>query len=385
MEARLTHSGPMEFGIFVQGHLPRRRVERVGSTAEHDAIKNELGLIQVADQHNWKYVWVTEHHFLTEYSHISANEVFMAYAAALTERIHFGSGIFNITPPVNHPARVAERVAMFDHVTEGRFEFGTGRGSSSTEQAGFGIANHAVTQEMYDEVIREFVKMWRAEDYSYDGKFFSMPPRNVLPKPYKLPHPAMWVAAGSPSTYEKAGSRGMGVLGFNVGSVLQLQPNVEAYKAAVASADPVGAFVNDNVMITGTLVCHEDGKRAREIACDMGLGYLQSLVFHKLDTFPKPPEIPDWPALIPEPTMDDIDWRISEGYLICGDPDECAEQLQGYADIGCDQLVFGTPLDMAWDDARNCLRLFGDEVIPRFDTDPIHSTTHYRDAAATGR
>jgi alkanesulfonate monooxygenase SsuD/methylene tetrahydromethanopterin reductase-like flavin-dependent oxidoreductase (luciferase family) len=204
----------------------------------------------------------------------------------------------------------------------------------------------------------------------------------VLPKPYKLPHPAMWVAAGSPSTYERAGGLGMGVLGFNVGSVLQLEPHVKAYKAAVADADPVGDFVNDNVMITSTLVCHEDGRRAREIACEMGLGYLQSLVFHKLDTFPRPPEIPAWPELIPEPTMADVDWRIGEGYLICGDPDECAEQLRGYAEVGCDQLVFGTPIDMSWEDARHCLQVFGDEVIPRFDTDPVHSTTRYRDDAA---
>ena len=74
--------------------------------------------------------------------------------------MHIGSGIINITPPVNHPARVAERVAMLDHLSEGRFEFGTGRGSSTTEQAGFGINDPELTKEMFDEAIVEFTKMW---------------------------------------------------------------------------------------------------------------------------------------------------------------------------------------------------------------------------------
>ena len=84
----------------------------------------------------------------------------MPYVAARTERMHVGSGIFNITPPVNHPARVAERVAMLDHLSNGRFEFGTGRGSSTTEQGGFGITDPDLTKDMYDEVIGEFRKMW---------------------------------------------------------------------------------------------------------------------------------------------------------------------------------------------------------------------------------
>src|SRR6187397_611456 len=128
----------MEFGIFVQGYTPGFRQD-VDPDAEHHALMNELELVKAADAAGFKYVWATEHHFLTEYSHLSANEVFLGYLAASTERIHLGSGIFNITPPVNHPARVAERVALLDHLSEGRFEFGMGRGSSTTEQQGFGI------------------------------------------------------------------------------------------------------------------------------------------------------------------------------------------------------------------------------------------------------
>src|SRR5947209_8919449 len=145
---------------------------------------DEVAIVQAADRVGFKYTWATEHHFLTEYSHLSANEVFLGYLAAATSRIHLGSGIFNITPPVNHPARIAERVAMLDHLSEGRFEFGMGRGSSTTEQRGFGIDDPNLTRDMFDEGVGEFRKMWRAEeDGGSDGPFFGNPARNVAPEP----------------------------------------------------------------------------------------------------------------------------------------------------------------------------------------------------------
>ena len=88
----------------------------------------------------------------------------MPWVLARTERLHVGSGIINITPPVNHPARVAERVAMMDHISNGRFEFGTGRGSSTTEMGGFGITDPELTRDMYDEAIAQIPKMWRETD-----------------------------------------------------------------------------------------------------------------------------------------------------------------------------------------------------------------------------
>ena len=127
----------MEFGLFIGGWVPDYLDGR-NDALEHERLVNETRIAEAGDRSNWKYVWVTEHHFLAEYSHISANEVVMPVLAR-TERIRVASGIINVTPPVNHPARIAERVAMLDHLSGGRFEFGTGRGSSTTEQAGFGI------------------------------------------------------------------------------------------------------------------------------------------------------------------------------------------------------------------------------------------------------
>jgi alkanesulfonate monooxygenase SsuD/methylene tetrahydromethanopterin reductase-like flavin-dependent oxidoreductase (luciferase family) len=378
----------MEFGIFVQGHVPARRQQREGEQAEHNALMGEVDLIQRADRTGWKYAWVTEHHFLTEYSHLSASDVYLGYCAALTERIHLGSGIFSFNPAKDHPARIAERVAMLDHMSEGRFEFGTGRGAGTREVTGFDIESTDATRAVWDEVIREIPKMWRDEEYAYDGTSFriphpapGIPTRDILPKPWKKPHPPMWVAAGNPPTFEKAARLGLGVLAFTTRSIGEMAPLIQTYKDAVGSAEPVGGFVNDNVMITSGLVCMEDGKEARRVACDMGLSYLQSQVFHYHDTIPTPEGAVVWPDHFPEPTPDDIEWRIENGYLMCGDPDEVATQVKAAADAGIDQLVFGLPCDMPWEVAQQSVELFGKHVIPKFDLDPVHSTDRYRESA----
>src|SRR5437870_4061193 len=162
----------MEFGIFVQGYVPRARVEAEGRDAEHNALLGDVELVRAADRQGWKYVWATEHHFLSEYSHLSANEVFLGYLAAVTDRIHIGSGIFNVNPQVNHPVRVAERAAMLDHLSDGRFELGLGRGAGSREVTGFDIPNTDATKAVFAEVIGEYKKMWRDEESCYDGPSF---------------------------------------------------------------------------------------------------------------------------------------------------------------------------------------------------------------------
>jgi alkanesulfonate monooxygenase SsuD/methylene tetrahydromethanopterin reductase-like flavin-dependent oxidoreductase (luciferase family) len=372
----------MEFGLFVQAHVPRHETEADPVGAEHVRLMRELDLAVACDEHAFKYVWSVEHHFLEEYSHLSASEVFLPYVAARTRRLHVGSAIWNLTPPVNHPARVAERVAMLDHLSEGRFEFGTGRGSSSTEFQGFGIPDGETTRAMFDEALREILRMWREPRYRHDGRFFAMPERPVLPKPYTRPHPPLWMACGSPSTFERAARMGVGALCFSLGSPREFAPLIETYKKHVRDAEPVGAYVNDNVACVTQLVCLEDRRRAREVALGMGSGYHTSLVFRYLDTFPRPAGIPRWPAVIPEPTPEQLEDRIRTGNRIVGDPDECARGVQMYADVGCDQLIFGLLASTQPQAvALETVRLFGRDVIPRFDRDPVHRTTRMREAA----
>ena len=176
----------VELGIFIQGYLPPSR--RLSTPdAEHWVLMRELEIAVAADRAGIKYIWASEHHFLDEYSHLSANDVVLGYLAHATERAHIGSGIFNPLPQVNHPAKVAERVAMLDHLSGGRFEFGTGRGAGSHEILGFlpGMDDLSHTREIWEDVIAEFPKMWLQDEYEgYQGKYWSLPPRKVLPKPW---------------------------------------------------------------------------------------------------------------------------------------------------------------------------------------------------------
>jgi alkanesulfonate monooxygenase SsuD/methylene tetrahydromethanopterin reductase-like flavin-dependent oxidoreductase (luciferase family) len=369
----------MEFGIFNSICMPPKIRKAYGDQAEHRRLIDEIEYVKAADAAGFKYAWVTEHHFLEEYSHLSASESFIGYAAAKTSNIHIGSGIFNITPPVNHPARIAERVAMLDHLSEGRFEFGTGRGSSTTEQRGFGIEDPELTREMVAETLPEIVKMWRDEDYSHDGRFFSMPERNVLPKPYTKPHPPLWVAAGSPSTFEMAARQGLGVLCFAFGKPEQFAPLIEKYKKDIQNAEPIGGYVNNNIMVTTQMLCLEDGQRARDVFANMDTGYYVSLVFRYLDTFPRPPGVPVWPDLIPDQTPDQIEKAITNGDIAVGDPDEVKKAIQRFDDIGADQLSFGMlSSSMTGEVCNEAIGTFGKHVLPQFDKDPIHSTTRQR-------
>jgi alkanesulfonate monooxygenase SsuD/methylene tetrahydromethanopterin reductase-like flavin-dependent oxidoreductase (luciferase family) len=373
----------MEFGIFIQGYNPAFRRGDDLAEAEHRAFMNEIAAVEGADRAGFKYVWLTEHHFLDEYSHLSANDVTCGYLARATHRIHIGSGIFNPLPQVNHPAKVAERVAMLDHLSDGRFEFGTGRGAGSHEILGFlpTMDDLSKTREIWEDVIGEFPKMWLQDTYEgYEGKYWSLPPRKILPKPYKKPHPPMWYAAGNTSSYAMCARMGLGVLGFSVQSIDEMAPVVEAYKTAVVDAEPVGAFVNDNVMITTAAYVREDVEDAIRDMVASRPTYLQSNVYRYHDTFPHPDWVPQWPELLPDMTEDTVRGAIGGTGMVAGTPDHALAACQSWESAGADQLVFGIGPDTL-DGTLETIRLLGEYVIPKLDPDPVHRTTRFREAA----
>jgi alkanesulfonate monooxygenase SsuD/methylene tetrahydromethanopterin reductase-like flavin-dependent oxidoreductase (luciferase family) len=369
----------VEFGYFAQVFVPAEE-QAAGEGYEQRRLLDNLELSVRSEEFGFKYVWASEHHFLREYSHMPAPEVFLSFVAARTSRIHLGSAIFNITSPVNHPVRSAERAAMLDNLSNGRFELGTGRGSSSTEIFGFGIPTMDETRDLWEESIREIPKMWREGEYRYDGRSFSVPPREVLPKPVSKPHPPLWVACGNPSTFEKAGRLGLGVLCFTIGAPSELKKLIDVYKEAVSKCtDPVGDFVNDNVMCVTHMCCLPDREEAFELNTRIKMRYYQSLVYRWLDSFPKPDMVPDWPAVMPEPTIDELKEQVEMGIVAIGDADDCVNVAKQYEDAGADQLVV-SPMTttMPFATAVESMRLFGEKVIPKFDTDPTFRSDRMR-------
>lgn len=372
----------MEFGLFLNGYLPGPAAH--DADAEHLMLQREMQYAVHADGFNWKYAWFGEHHALTEYSHLSAPECVIPYVAAKTERIHLGSAIMNLSPPVNQPTRNAERVAMLDHVTEGRYEWGTGRGAGEHEMQTFDL-HTSETKEMWHEVAPEILRMFEQRDYTFEGQFFRVPsPHNILPKPYGIGHPPMWVGCGNPGTFTQAGELGIGAIAFNFEPIYNLQGRIDAYKEGIANCtEPLGQFMNDNVMMTNAVVCVADRDRARQIAMSSGRGYLNTMVNLYHSTMPKRQHAviwPDAPHRIPD--EDTLDWLIEKGYLLCGNPDEVNEQIEKYQQVGCDQLVFGIPNEgFEHEEVLEMIELFGSQVIPNFDTDPEHRTTRFRRTA----
>src|SRR6059058_6521334 len=125
----------MRFGIFYEHQMPRPWEDG----AHERLLREALDQVELADKLGIDYVWEVEHHFLEEYSHSSAPEVFLAAASQRTSRIRLGHGIVQLPFNFNHTARVAERIATLDLVSDGRVDFGTGEASSETELGGFGI------------------------------------------------------------------------------------------------------------------------------------------------------------------------------------------------------------------------------------------------------
>src|ERR1700757_4608591 len=136
----------MRFGLFYEHQLPRPWEP----DAEERVMQNALDQIELADTLGYDYVWEVEHHFLEEYAHSSAPEIFLAAASQRTKQIRLGHGITLLPPGYNHPARVAERIATLDLVSGGRVEFGTGESSAELELGGFKIPR-ADKREMWQE------------------------------------------------------------------------------------------------------------------------------------------------------------------------------------------------------------------------------------------
>jgi len=175
--------------------------------------------------------------------------------------------ILHIQLTTNHPARVAERVACLDLVSNGRVELGTGEAASITELGGF----HRTMEEkraIWEDGIRRVLPMFTHEGWKYDGPYFKFPLRNVLPKPVQRPHPPLWVACSQLETIEMAGRRGMGALGFQFRSSDAARAWVHAYYNAFTKRQEklTDYQTNPNIALVSYFMCAETDEEARRRA-----------------------------------------------------------------------------------------------------------------------
>ncbi|MBV9255410.1 MAG: LLM class flavin-dependent oxidoreductase, partial [Actinobacteria bacterium] len=268
----------MKFGIFYEHQLPRPW----GPEGEHKLLKDALEQVELADKLGIDYVWEVEHHFLEEYSHSSAPEVFLAAASQRTSRIRLGHGIVQLPQQFNHTARVAERVATLDLVSDGRVEFGTGESSSETELGGF-LIDRETKRNQWEEGLDAVTRMFAEEPFAgYDGTWFKMPPRNIIPKPLQRPHPPIWVACSRRETIHMAATKGIGALSFSFVEPHEAKGWVDDYYATLQSDQCVaGAFtVNPQVACVLPMMCHPDEETAIERGLDGGHFFGYSLAHY---------------------------------------------------------------------------------------------------------
>jgi alkanesulfonate monooxygenase SsuD/methylene tetrahydromethanopterin reductase-like flavin-dependent oxidoreductase (luciferase family) len=247
----------MKFGLLFQLQTPRPLdSDQWHEDDERRVIHQALEQIELADKLGYDYVFFTEHHFLEEYCHSTAPEVVLGAAAARTTNIRLGHGIIQMPPRQNHPARVAERIATLDIVSNGRVEFGTGEGATETEFGGF-LTKRNDKKEAWEEATRECLRMMTCVPYpGYDGVHFSMPERNVIPKPVQKPHPPVWVAASRRETVMLAARMGIGALGFGFESPEEAEERATRYFELIrACREPIGQAMNPALMTVGNMLC----------------------------------------------------------------------------------------------------------------------------------
>jgi alkanesulfonate monooxygenase SsuD/methylene tetrahydromethanopterin reductase-like flavin-dependent oxidoreductase (luciferase family) len=362
---------------------------------DHAVIEDTLQQCILADEVGFDAVWFVEHHFLTSFSMSPCPEVMFGALSRLTKRIRLGFGV--VILPYHHPVRVAERVAMVDHMSGGRVEFGTGR-SAPYEQTGMGI-DPRETRAMWEESLRMIPRIWEDGLFSGHGKYWSVPPRDVRPKPFQRPHPPIWVAALQPATYQLAAELGIGVMALSVASPAYLAPHIKSYKERVRHATPVGKVVNDQWLSATMAFCDHDAKSARELAAkSLRTFFGPDRPYLKDQTHLYEQLVESWGG-VPEhlkanfarylkgegvaaaPEVDlsggsgqiasalwnqiDADTLVERGVLVAGDPEDCLRSIAIHEAAGVDELQFLMATEtVPHDKVMSSIEMFGKYVIP---------------------
>ena len=362
----------MNFGLLYELQMPKPWSENRESETFFEAIDQ----IVLAESRGFSHCWCVEHHMLPEWSHSSAPEVFLAALSQRTSRIRLGHGIALLPKNFNHPIRVAERAAALDILSRGRLDLGTGRSVTVAELDGFGV-DPADSRPMWEEAVRMIPRMWRDELFEHHGRFFDIPPRDIVPKPVQKPHPPLWMAGTNPETFATAGRFGVGMLGFVVGTPEGTKPRIEAYHRAIQQADPAGAFVNEQVAILLNVHCAPTDEQALAEAAGP-VAWMQktnAALFQPLRDNRVPGYETYWDLAHASDATEEtrraeapqLSQLVENGVYAVGSPATCRRVIQRYKDIGADQVIcwfqFG---GLPHEKIMASIELFGREVLPEF-------------------
>src|SRR5262245_39013266 len=354
----------MKFGIFYELQLPRPW----HADSEWQLYHNALAELELADRLGYDYAWEVEHHFLEEYSHSPAPEVFLGAASQRTRTIRLGHGILQLT--TSHPSRVVERVALLDLLSNGRVEFGMGESASITELEPFDVTMEG-KRALWEDAVRCLVPMFGEGGCEYHGSHFDFPLRNVIPKTRQKPHPPLWIACSQLETIAYAGRRGMGALGFQLVSADAAYAWVHAYYNAITRRlDKLADYqINPNIALVSMFMCAKTDEEARAKA-DGATFFQFCLRYYAASRErqrPAPGEVNMW-ELYQAWKRDNPDnqQRALTGGLI-GTPETIRRKLRKFEESNIDQVILLNQAGRnSHADICASLEMFAAEVMPEF-------------------
>jgi alkanesulfonate monooxygenase SsuD/methylene tetrahydromethanopterin reductase-like flavin-dependent oxidoreductase (luciferase family) len=387
----------MRFGLLYEAQRPFK-----GTNVDWNRLyKETLEQCVLADKLGYDNLWFVEHHFLTGFSGSPCPEVLLGALSQMTRRIRIGFGVSIL--PAHHPIHVAERAAMLDQLTDGRLELGTGR-SNAYEQVGQGI-DPRNTRAMWEESLRMLPRIWSEGEFSWDGTFWKVPSRNVLPKPYQKPHPPFYLACTQTESYDVAAENGIGVLSSATFATTILAGHVKRYRERVKHARPAGAFVNEYWGNNVHTFCGEDNDEARQLAAlslktffgpdkpyirdrvnayeqlleewggvpdhlkaDFGRWLRQSDEAHKAQAAQVGISLDSGPGAARAAFGQmDPDTLCERGIIIAGDPESCIRGVRLYEAAGVDQVIMIMQTEtIPHERALSSIEMIGKHVIPVF-------------------
>ena len=352
----------MKFGIFYEHQLPRPWTEM----SEYQLMQDSLTQIELADQLGYDFAWEVEHHFLEEYSHSSAPEVFLAAASQRTKHIRLGHGIIQLT--TNQPHRVAERVATLDLISKGRVEMGMGEGAGPAELHPFSVRVRD-KRDRWEEAVQAIVPMFSETSWEWHGEYYDFPARNVVPKPYQKPHPPLWVACSNIQTIANAGQWGLGALGFSFVSPDAAKAWVNKYYNQLLHNPKrlTNYQLNPQVAIVNGFMCAETDEEAVEKAAGWTF-FIFALSYYGRRGVDAPGQGNLWKEYQTWRKSDKAKDALRNGLI--GSPATIRKRLAQFKDAHVDQVILLNQAGKtSHQDICGSLRLFAEEVMPEFHAD----------------
>jgi luciferase family oxidoreductase group 1 len=310
---------------------------------EHQIVKEQLDLMRAAEDLGFDSVWPAEHHF-TEYGYCASPQVTLAAIAAVTKRIRLGTGI--VVLPFHNPIRVAEDFAMLDLMSDGRVDFGAGRGYQPVEYQGFQV-DQTKSRGIFNEAMEVILQAWTQERVNFKGVHYHYEDQPVRPKPLQKPHPPVWVAGITDATFSMVGKWGFNLLcapvfGFQGKSAEKLLAD---YRNALRAGgyDPATREIAALTMV----YCGETTEQAWRDFAERVIWYYRTIAKY---VAPPAGQAPVKSYELYAKTRElaaNISWDqlLAAGAVICGDRDHCIEEISKLeCNYGVSQILCWTRL-----------------------------------------